>query len=136
MTIVQAGDDESEPNRAAEILEAWTSRDRPSCLICSNFTGVDEHGREMPGDAPAGPFTLEALAAGSSGPNGGTSAFTRDLLTAFPPIPANVIYEDRVLPFRALLAGGEVIYIDKRLLRYCMIGGVSRDLPTSMADYL
>ena len=76
------------------------------------------------------------MAAGKIHVLGATAAVTKTLFTNFPPIDDKVRHEDRVLPFRALLLGGEIILVDKRLVRYRTVGGVSRIKPRSGSDFL
>jgi hypothetical protein len=136
LIIVQAGDDQSEPKRARVIVEAWRKHGKPTCVICSDFTPIDASGQECGAERPSrGPFTLMGLARGITGPLGATCAFSRCLLTDLPPIAPTVTHEDRVIPFRALLCGGEVLFLPQKLVRYRVEGGISRRGPKSLADY-
>lgn len=137
LVILQAGDDISLPNRARTIAEAWRAHGKPTCVICSEFHAIDTQGLPCDSEAIAQPpFTLMSLAQGKNGPIGATCAISRSLVTDLPPIPRTVVYEDRVIPFRALLTGGEIIFLPEKLVRYRVEGGISRGLPNSMPDYL
>jgi hypothetical protein len=67
---------------------------------------------------------------------GATSAYSTEVFKDFPPMEKDVIHEDRVLPFRALLLGGCCIKIDEKLVRYRIEGGVSRLTIITGTDYI
>ena len=45
-------------------------------------------------------------------------------------------HEDRVFPFRALLLGGEIIFVPEKLVHYRVEGGISRNKAESGTDFL
>lgn len=139
LIIVAAGDDLSEPDRARLLIEAWDRGGRPSAYLYSDVQPIGGDGRPVSFDGESvapGPFTLQSLAEGSVGALGAGSAFTRDLLARPGPIDRAVVHEDRVLPFRALLLGGKVMFVDRPLVRYRVDGGMSRQRPQGLRDYL
>jgi glycosyltransferase involved in cell wall biosynthesis len=132
-----AGDDESEPDRAQSLVAAWSEAGEPTAYLHSDLQPMDGTGRVLVSkgeNVARGPFSLSQLARGESGPIGATSAFTVDLIDKFPAMSRSVIHEDRVLPFRALLAGGHILFVSRSLVRYRTEGGVSRSRSTSLRD--
>lgn len=138
LIILAAGDDISEPDRTARIVEEWRNMGCGTALIHSDWQGIDAQGERIvtPSVAHDRKHDLEALAKGETGPLGATCAMTRSLLTDFAPVNDAVRFEDRVFPFRALLLGGEIRYIDEKLVRYRIGGGVSHDVPTDPRELL
>lgn len=139
LLVFAAGDDVSLPHRTATLAKAWRNAGHGPAALYSDYTPINELGE--PVQLPVGYFfsgehTLEGMAAGFIEAFGGSAAYTRDLFTHFPAIEADVVHEDRVLPFRALLLGGQVIPIEQKLVRYTVVGGISRQtLPTGMKDF-
>jgi cellulose synthase/poly-beta-1,6-N-acetylglucosamine synthase-like glycosyltransferase len=137
LVILAAGDDESEPDRAQSLVAAWSEAGEPTAYLHSDLQPMDGTGRVLVSkgeNVARGPFSLSQLARGESGPIGATSAFTVDLIDKFPAMSRSVIHEDRVLPFRALLAGGHILFVSRSLVRYRTEGGVSRSRSTSLRD--
>jgi glycosyltransferase involved in cell wall biosynthesis len=136
--ILAAGDDISMPNRATELTRRWDELGRSTAFIYSDVEAIDLEAKTVPDwdYVYSGEHTLEMMAAGFIETPGASSALTRDLFDRFPVIPADVIHEDRVLPFRAALLGGSVSYVPIKLVRYRIFGGVSRGQPRDLHDYL
>jgi glycosyltransferase involved in cell wall biosynthesis len=136
LLVLAAGDDISEISRTEKILQRWDQLGNPIAAIYSDFTPLDASGnpvRSNEGPHP-GPHSLNSLARGPEGMLGATFAYTRDVF--FPPLSARVTREDRVYPFRALLKNGRISYIDEKLVRYRVEGGISRNLPPTRRDYI
>lgn len=139
LIIAAAGDDVSEPDRARLLIEAWDRGGRPSAYLYSAVQPIDATGQPVSFEGEfvsPGPFTLMSLADGAVGALGAGSAFTRDLLARPGPIDPAVVHEDRLLPFRALLLGGKIMFLDRPLVRYRVDGGISRRRPQGLHDYL
>ncbi len=138
--IVHAdGDDISAPDRVRRLADAWSKMGRPSALIFSDFAPVDAASNTVKTFTEAQTRKapdLEAMARGEIGVLGATMGFSRDLIDGFAPLDATVTHVDRVLPFRARLAGGDVVYVDRKLVRYRVSGGISRAQPRTAEDYL
>lgn len=136
--VCAAGDDISEPCRATKLYKRWLESGGKPALIYSDFLPIDLDGSpvEVTDCASPGPHSLASWAAGRGSILGATCAMTRDVLTSFPPLRGDVKHEDRVYPFRALLLGGEVLYVDEKLVRYRVEGGYSRLEATSRVDWL
>ncbi|GFO59342.1 hypothetical protein GMST_16670 [Geomonas silvestris] len=128
LVVVAAGDDIALPERTQALAECWTGLGSPPAVLYSDFEPVDAELRPSPlprEEVYPGPHTLERMARGRVGVLGATCALTRNLVTDFPPVLSSVIHEDRVFPYRALLVGGCVAYVNRRLLRYRVVGGLS-----------
>jgi hypothetical protein len=139
LIVLAAGDDISLTERSRNLAARWEELGRPTAVVYSDYEPIDEEGRPAaagPERINPGPFTLAGLAGGSGGPLGATCAISKNLLTSFPPIDQGVTHEDRVFPFRALLLGGVVSFVDRKLVRYRVEGGHSRKFPKSLRDYV
>lgn len=139
LVVAAAGDDISAPHRVRALVRAWQDAGMGTACLYSDFTPIDASSAPVDlGDEAVfvGPHSLEAMARGQVRILGATSAVTRDVFAAFPPLASNVIHEDRVLPFRALLRGGRALYVDEALVRYRAEGGVSRNRVPSMRAYV
>ena len=137
--ILQAGDDLSEPHRVAALIEAWEGAQPGAFLAYSDFIPVNAGGEAIADCSEIqwrGEHTLDGMMAGQINILGATTAITRDLIENFQPMRPSVVHEDRVLPFRALLAGGTVKFVDQKLVRYRMDGGVSRRSALSAKHFL
>lgn len=130
LIVVNAGDDISEPTRAARLYEAF--RDKRPLLLHSNVTDLALDGTELPRQrerdrhAQLRGKSLAQLAVAKNTCIGASCAWHPDLLRRFGPITEPRAYEDRVFHFRASLLG-EVAYVDERLVRYRRGGGISAD---------
>ena len=140
LIVIAAGDDVSLPDRARRLTAAWLSSGGMPAYLYSDVRPIGTDGSPISWPAGeriyAGEHSLAGMAGGAIATLGASAAFTRDLVTYFKPIRASARHEDRVLPFRAALLGGRVIYVDEPLVEYRLEGGVSRNLPVSKADYL
>jgi glycosyltransferase involved in cell wall biosynthesis len=135
LIVLQAGDDESYPNRLEETYKAWVEQGKPS-LVLANYDGMNELGQVIePFDhkKPQKKYTLDRLIARRAMVYGCCAAFDSDLINFFGDIPVNVINEDRINAFRAWFRNG-ICYIHKPLLRYRLEGGVSHFSLRTKAD--
>jgi len=117
--IVQDGDDVSLPGRAAKIVHAFQAP-APVDMVCSNVLMIDKAGAALPPREapPVVPLSLEAAAAkGSVSALGCAAAYSRALWTKYGPIDSEVLQEDVVLPFRALLERG-IRIVEEPLVKY------------------
>lgn len=129
LLIVAAGDDISKPERTTRIVSRWLASDAKIALLYSDFTAIDSENNlvSIPSEQIyRGEFSLEMMAKGDIHVLGATMAMSTMLFSEYPPMESNVRHEDRVLPFRVLLSGGEVILVDEKLVDYRIHGGVSR----------
>jgi len=117
--IVQDGDDISLPERAVKVARAF-QEPTPVDMVCSDVAMIDKAGqplarRERP---PVSPLTLpEAVGMGSISAAGCACAYSRTLWRKYGPIEPEVLQEDVVLPFRALLERG-IRVLDEPLVEY------------------
>lgn len=140
LAVIAAADDLSSPTRASELAKAWLDAGRPpSAVVYSDVRPIDRQGLALddwPERVVRPPFTLERLAEGATGPLGATCAITPNLIREPQPIDPGVRHEDRVFPFRALLLGGPILFVDKPLVDYRVEGGISRREVASRWQYL
>lgn len=138
LIVLAAGDDVSHPSRVSELVTFWQASGGGTAFLYSDAEGIGLDGRTVEGwhFKGKGPHSIEKMAAGELQILGASSAFTRNLFTAFPPLPQDLVHEDRVLPFRAFLLGGTVSFLDKKLVRYRIVGGVSRHEISDVRHYI
>jgi glycosyltransferase involved in cell wall biosynthesis len=130
LIVIAAGDDLSRADRARRLTKAWEEGGCPSkAVVYSDVRPIDAKGEPVTDWSEwvaRPPWTLERLAEGRDGPLGAACAITPCLIGEPGPIDASVRHEDRVFPFRAMLLGGAIIFVDDRLLDYRVEGGMSR----------
>lgn len=140
LIVLAAADDLSSPTRASELAKAWLDAGRPpSAVVYSDVRPIDRQGLALddwPERVVRPPFTLDRLAEGATGPLGAACAITPNLVREPQPIDPDVRHEDRVFPFRALLLGGPILFVDKPLMDYRVEGGISRREVSSRWQYL
>ncbi len=125
--VTAAGDDLSTPDRVARLLQAWDGSGGRADLIASHLVDLDHDGRLH------GVIRVDDLAAYRGVDDwvrrrpyivGAGHAFTRRMMERFGPLAAPIAYEDQVMVFRAIVAGG-AITVDAPLVHYRR-GGTSR----------
>ncbi|VVQ26031.1 glycosyltransferase [Pseudomonas fluorescens] len=139
LIILAAGDDVSIPQRAKVLINAWCNAGEPHAVLYSDFTPINAAGKiisDFPEKVFSGKHTSKGLASGKSHVLGATTAITRSLFERFQPIANEVRHEDRVFPFRALLLGGEIIFVPEKLIHYRVEGGISRNKAESGTVFL
>ncbi len=122
--IVQAGDDISLPERTALLVRA-SQEPTPVDMVCSDAFIIDVAGNVLAEHwypPLVAPLILEdAVASGSVNALGCACAYSRSLWTKYGPINEDVLQEDTVLPFRALLERG-IRVVDLPLVKYRIHG--------------
>ena len=122
LIVLAAGDDISTPDRVEKLVGAWIEAGRPPAVVMSAFETISDdtvhsghirHDGRNYGELPL----IELVEQDGAGILGAAIGFTRDLYARFGPIPPESVFEDRVLGFRARLAG-KVLYLDEPLVRY------------------
>jgi glycosyltransferase involved in cell wall biosynthesis len=131
LIVIAAADDISLPQRTQVAYEAWEKSGRRATSLYSDVIQVDEDGREITQlfefeqrklcakgqcvkqrvDPLASVQTLEPAVHGCA------HVISPTLFTIFGNLPDQVVYEDKVLAFRSVLAG-EVVYINEPLVKY------------------
>ena len=117
--VIQAGDDVSLPTRVSRLVHAWKMSSAD--LLVSDVTVIDDKGSQLregwsgrlcyPGSVEEAVYNDKCYAIGCA------AAFRRDIITDFGYLPRDVISEDWVTAFRALLRNG-VHSVPERLLKY------------------
>lgn len=127
LIVIQAGDDESYPNRLEETYKAWLENDKPSLLL-ANHDDIDINGIVIKSFDPQSksekPYTLQRIINRRSKVYGCCAAYDSDLINFFGKIPENIINEDRVNVFRAYFRKG-ITYLHKPLIKYRSEVGIS-----------
>ncbi|WP_242097945.1 glycosyltransferase [Sphingomonas sp. CROZ-RG-20F-R02-07] len=133
-----AGDDIPLPHRVSSMVRHWQSLGGGTVSMYSDIELMDLEGRiiAQPSWVYTGQHDLAGIAGGFSEAIGASCAFTRDLIESFPGFGPKLIYEDRVLGWRALLLGGQIQFINDKTIRYRVEGGVSRTHAQNLKDYL
>ena len=129
LLVLAAGDDNSAPERTRRLVDAWLAAGAGPAMLYSDYRPLNLAGELLAGRSQvvrASPPTFREACRGELEVHGATSAVTPSLFRDFAPISSEVVFEDRVLPFRALLLGGSVIYVDVPLVDYRIAGGISR----------
>lgn len=110
LLVFQAGDDISLPHRTSKLVETWLSRDPHPDLVYSGTVRIDEHGNVILVDnkvietTPRIDDTITGRKVFIAG--GCALAVSRSLHFFVGPMNENVIAEDFVYSFRALLGNG------------------------------
>jgi glycosyltransferase involved in cell wall biosynthesis len=129
--VLAGGDDISLPSRTQHLFNKWISLGGSSVVLYSDFFAIDAGSNLIELDNEEiyrGCFLIENMARGDIRVLGATAAISQDLFSSFSPFSSNVIHEDRVFPFRAMLMGGQVMLLDQKLVMYRTEGGISRHL--------
>lgn len=122
-----AGDDVSEPNRAAQLLAAWNDGADGVMAVHSNVLKIDAQDRalEVSGPHPgilSDPRPVDIVRT-MANCIGAAAAWDRRVFERFGPIPPFCEVEDAPLFFRAALLG-RIVHLDAPLVRY-RVGGLS-----------
>lgn len=125
LMVVQAGDDLSLPQRTRVLVDAWETQGRPD-MLCSDLMVIDNDGkvvRERWGKKLVRVSSVEEVAAtGMCGVMGCACAYARRIYTRYGDIPPQVLQEDAVLPFRAMLES-RLCVVDQALVQYRLHDG-------------
>lgn len=124
LVVLAAGDDISGPDRVAALVREWKARGAGTMYLSSDAQLIDGDGRVIAPSARSGdrPDSLAKLLSGEAMPLGATEACTKDLITLFGDLPADILNEDWALPFRAALLG-TLAYVDRPLVQYRVSAG-------------
>jgi glycosyltransferase involved in cell wall biosynthesis len=123
--VFGAGDDISEPNRVESSVALFT--DPNVMFVHSAHSVIDKNGRTLSSveknDARNGTHSLSDLI-NRKGPAvlGATASYRKDVFEYFSPLRPEIVQEDALLPFRALLLG-KGRYLPEPLVRYRTHGG-------------
>ena len=116
--VVAAGDDISDGNRVAVIVDAF-QQGRQAYSVWSAARYVDESGRgvdrRFPGRATE--FTDKTMTRNIKPVIGATHAWRRSVFDFFGPLTRDVVFEDNAISFRSHLLGA-IKYLDQELVSY------------------
>lgn len=121
------------------LTRMWQATGGGSTVLYSDYDAITANGEPLSGErGPTypGPHRIENMADGVLQVLGATSAITRDLVEDFGPIIPSARYEDRIFPFRAMLKGGQVVFVQQSLVDYRLHVGISQQRATDARDYL
>jgi glycosyltransferase involved in cell wall biosynthesis len=121
LVVFQGGDDISLPHRTARLVQAWQSTDPRPDLVYSGQVRMDEDGRVLAEETNvvrSTPNIADTITERKIFVAGGAmAAYTRQLHFFAGPLRADVIAEDFVYSFRAMLGNG-VIGVPEALVHY------------------
>jgi glycosyltransferase involved in cell wall biosynthesis len=136
--VVAAGDDISNPRRTSALVDEWLSAGRPATSIFSAMNEIDRasqlSGREYRSSVDWKTREPRDFLDRNLGVFGASQAWCMSIVRTFPPMQAKIVNEDHVIPFRAVLGGARVMYVDKVLVSYranfgiASLGGMSSTL--------
>ena len=138
--IVEAdGDDTSKPSRLKNISSAWVKNGKTEAFIYSAFYTVVDGKLESPPiifDDNIVKLDLGVDLRNFSVPlTGATSAWTPGLIRKLAKYNSKIKHQDAILPIRALLLAGKVIYLSSREVNYTIeAGSLSRPVSTGIGS--
>ena len=119
--IIAAGDDISTAERTAELITKFEADGKRIMAVFSDWIEINEKGEDqkiVSAEPPAGFTELPLMCRHMfRGIPGATNAWHRSVFDVFGPMEKNIVFEDRVIAFRAALLG-EICYIPLPLVRY------------------
>src|ERR1700690_2617585 len=135
LIVIAAADDVSLPSRTEMVYQAWESSGRQATSIYTDLIQIDEAGKQIDrlfNFEDEQPATGERIVEQKGNPlsylqtlkptvHGCSHAICPRLYRRFGNLPEEVVYEDKVLAFRSVLAG-KVFYINEPLVRYRLHG--------------
>jgi glycosyltransferase involved in cell wall biosynthesis len=108
LVIAAAGDDVSVPDRVSRIVEAWLANNKQAGVLHSacRVIGVDgDVVEDLACPCLDALESAEATASSSAFVIGATEAWDKSIFDVFGDLRADLVHEDRALPFRSLLLG-------------------------------
>jgi len=133
LIVMSAGDDISLPERTQRSYEAWEESGREAYSIFTNMYIIDESSiikRLCHKTSPMITQSIdEAFLHFGCGVSGCSQTIHRKIFCNFSDILPTIIAEDIILPFRALLLGKQIKYLNQPLVKYRSFGqGISSNL--------
>lgn len=128
LVIAAAADDVSVPDRVSRIVEAWLATGKQAGMLHSACRVITDDGAVVKDLACP---CLDALASAATAASssafviGATEAWDKSIFDVFGDLRPDLVHEDRALPFRSLLLGRPIVYIDQPLVLYRQGIGVS-----------
>lgn len=128
LVVAAAGDDVSLPERVSRLVNAWLASNKEAGLLhsaCRVITAAGAVEKDLGCPCLDALVSAEATAAKNAFVIGATEAWTKAIFDCFGDFRADLVHEDCALPFRTLLAGRTVMYVDQPLVLYRQSVGVS-----------
>ncbi len=126
LVVVAAGDDVSDPERTAKLVEAWLSGGKRAGVLHSACYRLHGNSKARHGNPTLGHLASAELAARHAAlVIGATEAWDKSMFDHFGDFREGLVHEDHALPFRSLLLGRPVTYVDEPLVSYRQGTGVS-----------
>jgi glycosyltransferase involved in cell wall biosynthesis len=118
--VAAAGDDISIPERTVKLIDAFA--ENTSCVaVFSEHTEIDENGNSTLTESaqpPDGFSELKVMCRRQFyGVAGATNSWHRKVFDIFGPLRNGIVFEDRVISFRAALLGG-ICFLEQPLVLY------------------
>jgi glycosyltransferase involved in cell wall biosynthesis len=122
LIVLAAGDDVSTPNRVQALVDLWIEKGTPVALLQSALKIISNDDRQsntLINIASPERFSSasEYIRKGGVNALGASIACSRQLFSDFAELHPGIIFEDRVLAFRAYLMG-EILHCEKPLVLY------------------
>lgn len=129
LVVASAGDDVSLPERAAVLFAAWDSTGRRAAYLHSRVLHIDEKGNRImhpnwefagePSNAAEAQRTTASRYIRTLHPEvmGSSGAWAPSVFKVFGGLPRDVVHEDNVIAFRAVLLS-ELLFVDQALVKY------------------
>ncbi|MEO5623615.1 MAG: glycosyltransferase, partial [Dokdonella sp.] len=127
LIVLAAGDDISMPDRVSRIVNAWLEGNKQAGVLHSNcrvITATAEIVDFVRGSL-ASLESAEAAAVNNPAVVGPTVTWDRRMFDFFGDLRSDLVHEDCALPFRSLLAGRPVVFIEQPLVFYRAGVGIS-----------
>lgn len=109
MIFIAAGDDISLPNRCEKIMSRWLELEKKPDLIASDAYDMSLEGEILGIKSTSILQSYKNLQSWLNHPPyffGSSHAWTKRLVSKFPPIDSRILAEDHIMVFRAILSGG------------------------------
>jgi len=129
LVVVAAGDDVSLPERVQVVCQAWQSDGKRATTVHSGFITINEAGVPLGAQpSPMSPGLPLPLVVQTTVPceflrtlkpyvTGCANTWSPRLFSVFGPLSPNIVYEDKAITFRSVLAG-RILLVDVPLVKY------------------
>jgi glycosyltransferase involved in cell wall biosynthesis len=127
LIVAAAGDDVSMPHRVSTLVRAWLADNKRAGVIHSKYVGIRPSGErvELTSVHRSSLNSIKTVAAEGLTVVGATEAWDRQMFNFFGVLLEGIIHEDRALPFRALLLGRSILFVEEVLLLRRLGVGIS-----------
>jgi glycosyltransferase involved in cell wall biosynthesis len=132
--VFAAGDDISLSNRVEAIVNMWLDAGKPIAAAYSDVSIIDRDSKVVSTgrfNRDYGHITLPQFVANPYA-LGCSYGFSSELIRSFAPLNNDLQNEDFIWPLRALLLHGQVLFVDKKLVRYRMADDIGHNAKIDM----